>query len=106
MLIGLRPDKFLTRAKHKRRLSFLASKFGVGAPCILQMYNRWVQGADKRMISGVVFLDLSAAFDLVDSSLLVRKLEMYGLCEDVITWVKSYLSDRKQAVWVDHVFSN
>ena len=74
--------------------------------CILQMYNRWVQGADKGMISGVVFLDLSAAFDLVDSSLLVRKLEMYGLCEDVITWVKSYLSDRKQAVWVDHVFSN
>ena len=70
------------------------------------MYDRWVQAADKGMISGIVFLDLSAAFDLVDSSLLVKKLEVYGLCEDVIMWIKSYLSNRKQAVWIDHVLSD
>ena len=70
------------------------------------MYDRWVQAANKGMISGIVFLDLSAAFDLVDSSLLVRKLEAYGLCEDVIMWIKSYLSNRKQAVWIDHVLSD
>ena len=38
--------------------------------CILQMYDRWVQGAGEGMINGVVLLDLSAAFDLVDSTLL------------------------------------
>ena len=73
---------------------------------ILQMYDRWVQGAGESMISGVVFLDLSAAFDLVDSSLLIKKLEIYGLKADMIAWLKSYLTDRMQAVWIDHCFSS
>ena len=74
--------------------------------CILQMYDRWVQGAGEGMISGVVLLDLSAAFDLVDSTLLVKKLKTYGLRTDIIAWLESYLCDRKQAVWVDHIFSD
>ena len=74
--------------------------------CILQMYDRWVQGAGEGMINGVVLLDLSAAFDLVDSTLLVRKLKTYGLRADFIAWLESYLCNRKQAVWVDHILSD
>ena len=72
---------------------------------LLQMYDRWVRSAAKGQISGVILLDLSAAFDLVDSGILLKKLRIYGFREDLLGWVQSYLTERHQAVWVDHVFS-
>ena len=50
------------------------------------------------MINGVVLLDLSAAFDLVDSNILLNKLKVYGMNEDFIDWISSYMTNRKQAV--------
>ena len=49
---------------------------------------------------------MSAAFDLVSPSLLVRKMKIYGFDDDLVTWVSSYLTDRHQSVWIDHVFSD
>ena len=72
---------------------------------ILQMYDRWVRGAAHGMVTGIVLLDLSAAFDLVSPSILLKKLEVYGLQPDFIAWIKCYLSERKQAVWIDHTLS-
>ena len=43
---------------------------------LLQMYDRWVRAAHDSKLSGVVLLDLSAAFDLVDPTLLLKKLEI------------------------------
>ena len=40
---------------------------------LLQMYDRWVRSAHEGKLSGVVLLDLSAAFDLVDSGILLKK---------------------------------
>ena len=73
---------------------------------LLQLYDCWVRAAGQGQVSGVVLLDLSAAFDLVDPQLLVKKLRVYGLDDDMCTWISSYLQDRYQAVWVDHVYSN
>ena len=73
---------------------------------LLQMYDRWARAASNGKLSGVVLLDLSAAFDLVDPDLLLLKLKAYGFEDDVLLWVKSYLTDRHQAVWIDHVLSD
>ena len=54
----------------------------------------------------MVLLDLSAAFDLVDPKILVKKLRIYGLEEEFICWILSYLTDRYQAVWLDHTLSD
>ena len=69
------------------------------------MYDRWVRAAAAGQVSGVILIDLSAAFDLVDSDLLVKKLRIYGVEDDFLLWIKSYLTDRYQAVWIDHIYS-
>ena len=73
---------------------------------LLQMYDRWVRAASEGQVSGVILIDLSAAFDLVDSDILIEKLKIYGLDEKFLNWIRSYLTDRHQAVWIDHVFSD
>ena len=72
---------------------------------LLTMYDRWARAASLNMISGAVLIDLSSAFDLVDHDLLLKKLKIYGFKEDAIKMIESYLSDRFQAVWIDHILS-
>lgn len=52
-----------------------------------------------------VYLDVSKAFDHVDTYLEVRKLSSFPLSNNVLFWFKSYLSDRCQYVKVGNALS-
>ena len=65
------------------------------------MYDTWVEAMDKGEATGVCFLDMSAAFDMVSHSVLLDKLLLYGFEDASFTWIKSYLSDRQQTVCID-----
>ena len=49
----------------------------------------------------IIILDFAKAFDRVNHSLLVHKLQCYGIRGSTITWIANFLSDRRQAVVVD-----
>lgn len=46
----------------------------------------------------VIYTDFEKAFDRVDHSILIRKLNSLGIHGDLLRWITSYLSNRSQAV--------
>ena len=56
-------------------------------------YNRYTLG---------VFIDLSKAFDTVDHSVLLKKLELYGITDRNHLWFKNNLSNRKQFIQINN----
>ena len=67
---------------------------------LLQLYDIFIRGAEKKELTAALLLDLSAAFDVVDHRLLLQKLELYNFSSNTVSWFKSYLADRKQLVTV------
>ena len=58
-------------------------------------------GLDKSKEIIMVLLDISKAFDRVWHEGLLFKLRQYGIVDPLLSWLKSYLTDRKQQVVVN-----
>ena len=56
---------------------------------------------DNGLLTGVIYLNLSKAFDTASHSNLLSKLQSYGITGNQFTWFENYLFNRKQ-----HVFYN
>ena len=57
-------------------------------------------------LTSVVFLDLAKAFDWVDHSILLRKLQLFGISERSLGWFLSYLDNRQQKCYIDGKLSD
>ena len=65
------------------------------------MLNDVYSAADDRRRSMIVLLDLSAAFDTIDiSTLLCRLQHTFGISGSALLWLKTYLEGRTQYVRV------
>ena len=54
------------------------------------MCDDWSDNMDKGKLTGVVFLNIRKAFDSVDHSILLEKVQFYGVADRELMWFKSY----------------
>ena len=64
------------------------------------------QHLDNNKVVEGVFMDLSKAFDCVPHDLLTAKLAAYSVHENLLMYIYSHLSNRKQCVCVNNVHSS
>ena len=66
---------------------------------LIQITEQIKYSIEKGMYGCGIFIDLKKAFDTVNHSILLRKLEHCGIRGDSLHWFTSHLSNRKQYVY-------
>ena len=69
---------------------------------IVQLVDQTLESFEYNKYTLGVFIDLSKAFDTVDHSILLKKLELYGVTDRNYSWFKNYLSNRKQFIQINN----
>ena len=87
---------YLTKFGFLSDCQFGFRKFHSTATALLDCTNDWYMNLDRKMFNLVVLIDLKKAFDTVDHQILLRKLELYGVKGQALSFLKSNLSNRSQ----------
>jgi len=83
--------------------------FRAGRSCNFQLLSSldfYTKCINEEKDLDIILLDFSKAFDSVPHSRLLSKLESVGITGKVKEWIKSFLSNRKQAVKVNDSISH
>ena len=73
--------------------------------CLLRILEKWTFAVDNNEAFGALLTDLSKAFDCLSHDLLIAKLHSYGLSLTFLRLLSDYLSNRKQRIKVENIFS-
>ena len=69
--------------------------------CLLKLKTDILDAINKKEVMCLVLLDLSAAFDSLEHSLILNRLKYrFGIVGKCLDWFKDYLSNRTQCVTV------
>jgi len=83
------------------------TKFHSTETTLLSIHDHLTKAMDRQQVTGLTLLDLSAAFDTIDHSILLHRLSSwFGICDQALAWFTSYLTTRSFAVsCADHASS-
>ena len=73
---------------------------------MIRPLEEWREKLDKNYVVEGALMDLSKAFDCVPHDLLLAKLAAYGVNENFLCYVHSYLLNRKQCVRINNINSD
>ena len=93
--------------KHLEKYSLIRNSqhgFTSGKSCLsnlLEFFEEVTKILDKGEAVDLVYLDFAKAFDKVPHFRLFKKLEAHGIGGSILEWIKGWLKNRRQKVWVD-----
>jgi hypothetical protein len=62
---------------------------------ILRLNQAIIDGFNHKMLTGAIFFDLEKAFDKASHYGILHKLQEKGLSQNLLNWIKNFLSNRK-----------
>ena len=68
--------------------------------------EEWRMDLDKKKTVRIASMDLSKAFDLIPHNLLLAKPSAYGIRNESLTLLQSYLQGRSQRVKIEGITSD
>ena len=73
--------------------------------CLSYLNDKILKGFDSGLLTGMILIDLQKAFDTIDHNILLQKMVHLNFSDHVISWFKSYLTDRTFKVNINESFS-
>ena len=67
---------------------------------LLQVFDKVAELLDQGEDIDIIYLDIAKAFDTVPHHRLIVKLQSYGVSDEILNWIKSFLANRRQRVLV------
>ena len=68
---------------------------------LIELYDKITESIEKEEYTIGIFIDLQKAFDSIDHSILLHKLQHYGIRGVALQWFTDYLKNRNQYVSLD-----
>jgi len=72
----------------------------------LELIDRIIKQLDNRNLPLAIFMDLTKAFDTINHDILLYKLQYYGIKNNALSLLRSYLVNRKQFVEINEIKSD
>jgi hypothetical protein len=73
---------------------------------LLECFNNFTKHIDNKDSVDVIYLDISKAFDTVCHNKLFHKLSKYGIGGKLFSWIRAFLTKRKQSVVINGKMSS
>ena len=89
---------------------FHANQYGFRAEystelALSELVDRIYTDLDEKQLPIAILIDLSKAFDTIDHTILISKLEHYGVENNELQWFISYMNNRQQYVEIENIKS-
>lgn len=82
------------------------TKFHSTETTLLAVHDHIIRAMSQQQVTALCLLDLSAAFDTIDHSILIERLKSwFGIDNTALAWIKSYLSSRSFHVSINNIKS-
>ena len=68
---------------------------------LLIIVDKWTEISVRDSVIDVIYCDFQKAFDAVQDNRLLDLLSHYGITDPILSWVRDFLTDRKQQIAVN-----
>ena len=73
---------------------------------LICLTEEWIKKLDNNIVVGAVLTDLSKAFDCIPHDLIIAKLSAYNFSDEALSYIYSYLTNRRQCVRINNTDSH
>ncbi|KAK3099403.1 hypothetical protein FSP39_003853 [Pinctada imbricata] len=101
-------DRIVTHMDENKLFTPHQFGFRKGHSCttqLIEVMDAWTKLLDEKSDVDIIYFDFQKAFDKVPHFRLLKKLSAYGIKGKTLTWIKEFLTDRKQRVILNGKYS-